>query len=269
MGQVPAYAGAPAHHLLVGNGKLSRHFAKYFAELNLPFETWRKPREFDADFFRAFRASHVWLLVADRAIESVATRLREGLTEFGTGVLASGEEPVFLHASGATVVPGIVGAHPLMTFGEALYDFETYRRVPFVVENRFDGRAASEFLGGLPNLAVYLEPEKRALYHSLVSVSGNFPALLWADVFARFENELGLSRNLLAPFLFRTLANVLSAGDDALTGPLVRGDVATVRNHRAALAGTPLSPIYGAFETFFEESFKHPARNDGVDHVEN
>ncbi len=261
MGQVPEFAGAPAHHLLVGNGKLSRHFAKYFADLNLSFESWRAPRDLTADFFRTFRATHVWILVSDRAIESVAARLREGLTEFGTGVLPDGAEPLFLHASGATVVPGVVGAHPLMTFGEVLYDFETYRRVPFVVENRFDGTSVAGTLGGLPNLAVFLDPEKRALYHSLVSVAGNFPALLWADVFERFERELGLSRNLLAPFLFRTLANVLASGDDALTGPLVRGDLPTIKNHREALAGTPLSPIYGAFEEFF--------KSRGSDHVEN
>jgi len=269
MGQVPAYAGTPAHHLLVGNGKLARHFAKYFAELNLSFETWRSPRDFTADFFKSFRATHVWILVADRAIEPVYARLREGLTEFGTGAPPSGDELIFLHASGASAVPGVRGAHPLMTFGVPLYDLEAYRRIPFVVENQFDGRLAHEWLGGLPNLAVYLDPEKRALYHSLVSVAGNFPALLWTEVFSRFERDLGLSRDLLAPFLFRTLGNILAAGEEALTGPLVRGDTATLRSHRAALANTPLSPIYGAFEEFYEKSFKHASPDEGVDHVEN
>jgi hypothetical protein len=265
MGQVPAFAGAPAHHLLIGSGKLSRHFAKYFAELHLSFETWTTPREYPADFFRNFRASHVWFLVSDRAIGPVVARVREGLTEFGTGILPSGDEPIFLHASGATVLPGVIGAHPLMTFGDSLYDLETYRRIPFVVEDHFDGRLASEALGGLPNLAVSLDPAKRALYHSLVSIAGNFPALLWAEVFSRFERELGLSRDLLAPFLFRTLANVLAEGEAALTGPLVRGDAPTLKNHRAALAGTSLSSIYGAFETFYGDR----AKSEGVDHVEN
>ncbi|MBS1962707.1 MAG: DUF2520 domain-containing protein [Bdellovibrionales bacterium] len=252
MGQVPAFAGTPAHHLLVGSGKISRHFAKYFAELNLSFGTWTTPREFSADFFRNFRATHVWILVSDRAIAGVAARIREGLTEFGTGVLPSGETARFLHASGATVVDGVRGAHPLMTFGDALYDLDTYRRIPFVLENAFDGELASEILGGLPNVAVAIEPSQRALYHSLVSVAGNFPAMLWAEVFARFERELGLPREILAPFLFRTLTNVLESGDAALTGPLVRGDAPTVRNHRAALAGTSLSTLYGAFEDFFQ-----------------
>lgn len=263
MGQVPAFAGTPAHHLLIGNGKISRHFAKYFAELNLSFETWRSPRDLTADLFRNFRATHVWILVADRAIASVASRLREGFVEFDV-FSAVGEGPILLHASGATAVPGVVAAHPLMTFGDSLYDLDAYRRIPFVVENRFDGELPSALLGGLPNVAVSLDPGKRALYHSLVSVAGNFPAILWAEAFARFERELGLPRDLLAPFLFRTLANALASGEEALTGPLVRGDALTVKSHRAALAGSPLSPIYGAFQDLYETSF----RKRGVDHVE-
>jgi 2-dehydropantoate 2-reductase len=257
MRQVPTQTGRPAHHLLVGSGKISRHFAKYFAELGLACEVWKTPRSFSPDFFRNLHATHVWILVSDHAIEEVTSRIRSGLAEFGA---LPEDEPLFLHASGATQVVGVLGAHPLMTFGANLYDLETYRRIPFVVENRFDGGTASEALGGLPNLAVFLDPEKRALYHSLVSVAGNFPALLWAEVFERFENELGLSRDLLAPFLFRTLGNVISSGDDALTGPLVRGDHATLKSHRVALAGTPLSPIYSAFEEFFQSR--------GVEHAE-
>jgi hypothetical protein len=255
MRQVPEAAGAPANHLLIGNGKLSRHFEKYFAELGLRFETWKTPRDLTAELFRRFRFTHVWYLVSDDAIAEVHARLREGLIEFGT----LDENTVFLHTSGASVIPGVVGAHPLMTFGPMLYDAETYRRIPFIIENRFDGSIPGSVLGGIPNLAVYLDPDKRALYHSLVSVAGNFPALLWAEVFTRFESELGLSRDLLAPYLFRTLANVISAGEVALTGPLVRGDAPTIRRHRSALAGTPLSPIYGAFEEFF--------KTRGIDHV--
>ncbi len=255
MRQVPEVAGAPAHHLLIGNGKLSMHFEKYFAELGLRFESWRAPRALTADLFRRFNFTHVWLLVSDDAISEVYSRLREGITEFGT----LSDETRFLHTSGASVIPGIIGAHPLMTFGPMLYDAETYRRVPFIVENSFDGSLPNSLLGSLPNLSVYLDPEKRALYHSLVSVAGNFPALLWAEVFNRFERELGLSRDLLAPFLFRTLANVIASGEEALTGPLVRGDAPTIRRHRSALAGTPLSPVYGAFEEFF--------KTRGIDHV--
>lgn len=250
MRQVPTPAGRPAHHLLVGNGRVSRHFARYFSELGLSFEAWRTPRSFPADFFREFRATHVWILVSDRAIAEVSERIRSGLAEFAP-TFPEESAPQFLHTSGAASFPDLLGAHPLMTFGTVLYDLEAYRRIPFVVEDRFDGRLPGEALGGLPNLAVYLRPESRALYHSLVSVAGNFPALLWADVFTRFENELGLSRDLLAPYLFRTLANVLSSGEEALTGPLVRGDVSTLKSHREALAGTPLSPIYQAFEDFF------------------
>jgi len=246
MRQVPPVAGAPAHHLVIGSGKISRHFAKYFSDLSLSFETWCTPRHFTPDFFQSFRATHVWLLVSDRAIEEVATRVRTGLVE-----RESEREPRLLHASGATLVPGVLGAHPLMTFGDILYSEESYRRIPFVIENPFNGETVEDLLGGLPNVAVFLDPANRSLYHSLVSVAGNFPALLWTEVFSRFEKDLGLPREILAPFLFQTLTNVLQSGEAALTGPLVRGDLPTVKNHRAVLEGSSLSPIYGAFEDFF------------------
>lgn len=243
MRQVPKEAGAPAHHLLVGHGKVSRHFEKYFSELSLPFELWPNAREFTPDFFKNFRATHVWILTSDHAIASVAETLRIGIS--------SELHPQFFHASGATVVPGVLGAHPLMTFGNSLYDEETYRRIPFVVEDPLNGESLSEILGGLPNSVVFLDSKNRALYHSLVSVAGNFPALLWAEVFTRFESELKLPHEILAPFLFKALTNVFQSGEASLTGPLVRGDLLTVKNHRAALAGTALSPIYSAFEDFF------------------
>ena len=48
------------------------------------------------------------------------------------------------------------------------------------------------------------------------------------------------ARELLAPLVLRTAANWAERGPDALTGPIARGDAATVERHRAALA--ELSP---------------------------
>ncbi len=264
MRQVPPIAGTPAHHLLIGSGKLTQHFSRYFELLGLSFEVWREPRTFAPDRAAGFSGTHVWLLVSDRAIADVARRFR------GARVgVAGGVAPTLLHASGATVVEGVLGAHPLMTFGPELYPLEAYRRIPFVIENPFDGRSPGDLLGGLPNTAVFLDPERRALYHSLVSASGNFPALLWAEVFELFERRLGLPHELLAPFLFQTLTNVLRQGELSLTGPLVRGDRQTVRAHREALAETPLSDLYVAFEKFFADRTAHPPGPGpkGNDHV--
>ena len=55
------------------------------------------------------------------------------------------------------------------------------------------------------------------------------------------------ARELLAPLVLRTAANWAERGPDALTGPIARGDRATVERHRAALA--ELSPeLLDAYE---------------------
>lgn len=247
MRQVPHDAGSPAHHLILGNGRLSRHLEKYFALEGISFATWPRPRELTEEFFILLSRTekpitHLWILVSDSAISAVAAPI---LASFGS------ERLNLLHASGARVVPRLRSAHPLMTFGSELYDLETYRRIPFVLEDQYDGETPGAILGGLANPAIFLAPEKRPLYHAMVSASGNFPSMLWADIFRRFEKDLSLPRELLAPFLFQSLTNVIRLGDDAVTGPLVRGDQSTIRAHQNALAGSPLGDLYAAFVKYF------------------
>lgn len=248
MRQVPRYAGRPVHHLLIGSGRISRHFERYFSLLEIPFTVWKKPRELSRDLLRGVVPTHVWFLVSDSAILSVARDFEELFRE-----LASGEDVLRLHASGASVIAEVRGVHPLMTFGPSVYELADYQRFPFVIEHLHDGLSAATVLGGLPNVAVLLDAEKKPLYHALVSMSANFPSLLWAEVFQKFESDLGLPRDLLAPLLFQSLANVLRSGSAAVTGPLVRGDHLTVRNHKSALEGTAFVPLYEAFENFFTE----------------
>ncbi|HYX78769.1 MAG TPA: DUF2520 domain-containing protein, partial [Solirubrobacterales bacterium] len=45
-------------------------------------------------------------------------------------------------------------------------------------------------------------------------------------------------RELLAPLVLRTAANWAERGAEALTGPIARGDEATVERHREALRKT-------------------------------
>jgi predicted short-subunit dehydrogenase-like oxidoreductase (DUF2520 family) len=246
---------------------VAKHFAHYLSLAGIPYETWPRSRALGEDFaLRASRAERIWILVSDSAIETVGENIRAIIRVH----CESDREPCLLHASGATVVPGLRGVHPLMTFGPDLYDLETYRHIPFLIEDQADGTSADEILGGLPNVGTFLAASERPLYHALVSVSGNFAAILWAEVFDRFERELGLSRDLLVPYLFRTLMNTVQRGEDALTGPLLRGDRETVRRHRSALSALPggyaLDSLYGAFESFLRENDRNPRENDYEQH---
>jgi predicted short-subunit dehydrogenase-like oxidoreductase (DUF2520 family) len=81
--------------------------------------------------------------------------------------------------------------------------------------------------------------ESRAAYHAAAAISSNLLVALEESA-AELVERLGIeeARELLAPLVLRTAANWAERGPDALTGPIARGDRATVERHRAALAET-------------------------------
>jgi predicted short-subunit dehydrogenase-like oxidoreductase (DUF2520 family) len=89
-----------------------------------------------------------------------------------------------------------------------------------------------------------------ALYHAgAVSVSNFFVALV--DFGLRYYQVLGANKDealkAVLPLIKGTLANIESAGiPDALTGPIMRGDVGTVKGHLKAMAvsAPELLPLY-------------------------
>ena len=95
-------------------------------------------------------------------------------------------------------------------------------------------RALAEALGMRP---FEVPEEKRAAYHAAAAMASNLLVALEesaADVLARIGVED--ARELLAPLVLRTAANWAERGPAALTGPIARGDRATVQRHRVALA---------------------------------
>jgi len=92
--------------------------------------------------------------------------------------------------------------------------------------------------------------ESAALYHAGAVAASNFFVAL-VDLSLRFYEALGADRKdalrAVLPLIRGTLANIESAGvPDALTGPIMRGDVQTVRGHLDAIAArTPeLAGLY-------------------------
>lgn len=243
MRQVPANSS----FLLIGNGRLARHLAHYFELEAIPFSVWSRNDSSPPVVAGPLASSaalpqlaprHILLAINDSAIEPFIREHR--LDELGS-------QTRVVHFSGALVTPLAASAHPLMTFGERLYDLPTYRAIPFVVEaGRVD---FSELLPGLKNPFFALNAELKPLYHALAVASGNFTVLLWEKVFADFEEKLGLPREVLRPYLAQTAKNLgqVEKGDSVLTGPLVRGDVATLAKHLTALKGDSLALIYQAF----------------------
>jgi predicted short-subunit dehydrogenase-like oxidoreductase (DUF2520 family) len=94
-------------------------------------------------------------------------------------------------------------------------------------------RALAERLGMQPRV---IAPEQRALYHAAASAASNF--LVTVEGMAEQLGRLvGLERAALVPLVWATVENWAERGArGALTGPIARGDDATVARQREAVA---------------------------------
>jgi len=92
-----------------------------------------------------------------------------------------------------------------------------------------------------------LAPGGKAAYHAALSVASNYLVTL-TDIARQLARQGGVDEVLLSallgPLMQGSLANALSMGpQQALTGPIVRGDAATVARHLAVLP-LELQPAY-------------------------
>jgi len=228
MGQVPQ-GGSPLF-LLIGRGRLSRHLQHYFDDLGLKYRVWNRGGPPLQDCLEG--CSHSLVAISDDALVNF---LQQNPALQSTCVV---------HFSGSQSTPLAWGAHPLMTFTEQLYPVEDYREMHFVVDQ--DAPPFEALLPGLPNPCQRLSKELKARYHAECVLSGNFTALLWDHFFQVMERQLGLPRQAALPYLRRVAAN-LQGECPALSGPLVRGDRATVQRNLEALAGDPYQHVYTSF----------------------
>lgn len=239
MGQVPFMAEVFTSYLIVGGGRVARHFARYFELASIPHQIWTRKEDVAALRARAEGSSHVLLLISDGAIEGFyrAHSFLHGKT--------------VVHCSGSLASDLVPGAHPLMTFADELYGLDTYRNIPFIVEKDRDPR---ELLPKLSNPIHFIDKGDKGLYHALCAMSGNFTVLLWEKAFREFETRLGIPRSALLPYLERVAKNLAQVppGQSVLTGPLARGDRAVIERHLQQLEDDPYEGVYRAFVAAFE-----------------
>lgn len=211
---------------------MASHTIRYLELLGLPWEQWsrRSPRPVE----EKLAASDVILvLISDGAIVSF---LHDHLT--------LSRRPL-VHFSGSISTTMALGMHPLCTFGDDLYDLETYRAIPFVCEAGSQG--FREIFPAFPNPHYTIDAAQKPLYHALAVMAGNFSAHLWNKLFTTFENQFGLPRQVAIPYLQQVCRNLTSNPTSALTGPLSREDGETIKANLAALRGDPYEEIYRAF----------------------
>src|SRR4051794_23822241 len=152
------------------------------------------------------------------------------------------------HTSGATPLSALAPARTEHAFG--LHPLQTFTGAG---ASRFAGcgcavagstqralELAEQIAPGLGMKPFVVEDSQRAAYHAAASIASNFLVTIEAEAEA-LAAAAGIegfdARAMLGPLVRTTVENWIAAGPErALTGPVARGDHATVAAQRAAIA---------------------------------
>ncbi|MNS51906.1 hypothetical protein D3C72_846050 [compost metagenome] len=219
------------HYLIIGSGHVARHLSHYFNLLQIPFASWDRAQDPHLLRSKVAEATHILLAISDDALAGFYRKHLEG------------HDKVVVHFSGSRTVPGMIAAHPLMTFGPGLYDLQLYQRVHFTITG---SDSIEKVLPGLSNPFSILPEDKKALYHAWCVMGGNFVTLLTAKMIHALH-DMGIPSESATLYSEKILANAILLKEAALTGPLARKDVDTVAANLKALSGSEEEKIYQAF----------------------
>lgn len=227
---------------IIGKGRLARHLCHYLHLLGHPFTAWDRSQISPAEVTLT-HCQRVFLAISDDQILPFITQ-NPWL-----------EKKICLHGSGSLYTPLAHGIHPLMSFTPALYDLETYRSLPFVLEST--SPPLSQLLPELPNPSFSVFPEDKPLYHALCVLCGNGTSLLWNKAMTLGEEKFGIHRQSWLPYLKRICEN-LEHPSSSLTGPLARGDQQTLKRNHAALEGDHYQHVFSALcQAHQKDTYEH------------
>ena len=200
---------------VVGDGRMGRALVAALAGAAGPFGRGFDGSEFDA----------VLLAVPDAQISVAAAAVLHG--------------PMVGHCSGAHGLDVLVpheafGLHPLMTVTQAGATFAGAGAA--VAGSTAAALAFAQALAAeLGMHAVEIADADRAAYHAAASVASNFLVTL-EDAAETLLRTTGADRQLLVPLVRAAVENWAAlGGPQALTGPIARGDEATVARQRATI----------------------------------
>ena len=213
---------------IIGDGRLGRALAAALRAADHPV-TGPLGRRPDVG-----AAGAVILAVPDAEIAAAAAAVPTG--------------PLVGHVSGATTLEPLIpheafSLHPLMTIPERVLapcpgqgaQGSVFAGAGAAVAGSTErARAFAERLAAdLGMITIEVPDEDRAAYHAAASIASNFLVTLEAAA----EQLLGHDRDVLVPLVRATVEHWASLGPErALTGPIARGDEATVAKQRAAVA---------------------------------
>lgn len=190
-------------------------------------------------------ATRLLLAVPDGAIAEVASEIAE--------LGPPGDRCVALHLSGSldaeVLAPlarrgyAVGSLHPLQTVADPAGDAEQLRAAFFTFEGDPAARAAAvEIVEAAAGRMLEVHAADKARYHAACVFASNYVVACAAVATRLLADAVGVTSDeaskALQPLWRGALANLDRLGvPRALTGPIARGDVETVRRHLATLDG--------------------------------
>jgi len=186
----------------------------------------------------------------------------DAIAEFVALVTKELKGKAIVHTSGAQEA-GVLGGlaaqgamvgslHPIFPFADVEQSVKGLPGTVFGVqaESQLLQRWLAEIVSALKGQTLTIGAGQKALYHSALVFASNYGVTLYA-IAQRLLMQIGaesevstLALNTLTAGMVRNLQ--MMGVPDALTGPLVRGDVGTIETHLAALQlfDTTLADVY-------------------------
>jgi predicted short-subunit dehydrogenase-like oxidoreductase (DUF2520 family) len=176
------------------------------------------------------------LTVPDDMLANVVTMLSaSGAIREGQYVVhTSGRHGLAVLQPAADLGAHVIALHPAMTFTGTDLDLTRLAGCAFGVTADQPGTTAmaEALVSDLRGRIVWVPEDKRTLYHAGLAHGANHLVTLVTEAMELLRASGAEDpAATLRPLLTAALDNALNLGDAALTGPIVRGDVETVRAH--------------------------------------
>ncbi|WP_133136340.1 Rossmann-like and DUF2520 domain-containing protein [Legionella rowbothamii] len=199
-------------------------------------------------------ADITWLCCNDDAIpQVVAELLQEANLKPGNFIVhSSGVLNSSLLAPLKHLGCSIASFHPLKAFKIGSIDAAAFHQVDCVLEG--DTAVCNWLKKSFSQLGAYvsnLHPENKALYHAAACIASNYLVTLIAyseELLLKAGLSLEQARRMLINLAQSNIHNIqqVTAINEALTGPLARGDINTINLHLEALKNPQLRQLYQA-----------------------
>lgn len=181
----------------------------------------------------------------DECLEEVTAAAAQGRITRGTVVLHTSAiaEPAAIRRLTSTGYPGGT-FHPLVPFADPDIAADLLRRGWIGVDGDIAARNAARRLAGhIGARTLDIPPGQKPAYHAAAVISSNFPVVL-ASIAGHLLHDIGVPESsayqAVESLMSGAMMNIQRAlPDDALTGPVVRGDAETVSRHLRALQAYP------------------------------